>query len=281
MYTSNDEIEISLDHKEAESKGNEILDAYNDSIFIMFKLSNLLPKFGFKLDDNGNKFLVNENDPDIKGFHEPFLTLTHPYIFEFVWYSSIISFEKNQMSLYFYYGYKPISEFNRKDILQVIYESSETPEGINRKNEIFGILKRNLKYSIENGNYQIIEYLTRIGTKLDTISAIDFNNVFQIKEEDFYYKKNRILDYLYHNKVEIYKKYFDHEALEGRYENIRWYVEHGYQGKNAILELERLQERTKNQQRVLDFLRANNPKWKSNDNSVSSSGNYDGKPMLF
>ena len=257
-YTLNIEIEISLGDKEAESKGNEILNAFNAKTSI----SHLLPPFGYRLDDKGHKSRINEEYMKI---------LTHPYIFELVWYLSLISLTESNGPSLSQYSFIFFSLFNRKDILQVIYESSKTPEGIICKNDIFDILKGSLRKSIEFGNYQIIEYLTRIGTELD------IDEIFQLNHATL---KKIYLKYLYHNKVAIRINVFDNEAIKGHFENIQWLVEHGYQGYSAIdslVQLERRKSIPDYKQRVLDYLRAN-WKWKADDSTEFSRGNYEGDP---
>ena len=200
-------------------------------------------------------------------------TLTHPYIFELVWYLSLT--ESNKPSL-IHYPYVFFVIFNRKDILQVIYESSKTPEGIKCQNDIFEILKRCLKQSIEQGNYQITDHLTQIGIQLDfknPENPIFLDDIFQIKDED---KKNRFLNYLYHNKAEISTGDFDHYAFSGYYKSIEWLVEHGYQGYTALHVLENENTQSSNHQRVLVYLRGlgANSKWKADDSSEISRIKY-------
>ena len=93
-YTTNNEIEIHLDHKDAESKGYNL-----NSLFIdQSTIYHYLPEYGYELDDDGNKHLLNQDDHHGNSYSVRFISdletlkrvATHPYIFEYVFYLSFL-----------------------------------------------------------------------------------------------------------------------------------------------------------------------------------------------
>ena len=89
------------------------------------------------------------------------------------------------------------------------------------------------------------------------------------------------MDFLFFNRVELKTEEFDDLVVWFNLENIKWLVEHGYQGNDAIAKLERLESRNAEQLHVLNYLR-DHPQWKADDNSPGISyGNYQGDPHPF
>ena len=157
--------------------------------------------------------------------------------------------------------------------MQIAYESSK---GISFKegNGIFELLSTELFYSIVSGNAAVAEYLIKIGMKfsMEYWSSPNFHIVFGIKDS---VKKKRSLDFLFNVKAPLWTQVFDEQALMGNYENILWFVEHGYKGKFAIEMLEDLEILDEGQQQVLYYLRRH-PRWENV--GWTSYGNHQGKP---
>ena len=268
-YTSNYEIEISLDHKEAETKGNEILNAFNNE---KFSIKNLLPKFGYKLDDNGNKHLITDEDEyEDEDDEESFLeAATHPYIFEFIW-----SIFLRDPQIYFQSVY---CKFNRRDIIEIIYESTKRLEDVELNKRVSDILNNELSLAVIHGHILSTKYLVDI-VRADITKFFysrHFQDVFRIKDRE---KRLRFLDFLYYSKVRCWHHEFEYQAKEGNYENVVWLVKHGYKGWLTIQIVEEQGALDIRKLQVLSYLRSNR-KWE--ELTYSSRGNFNGpKPRTF
>ena len=266
-YMTNDEIEIYLNHKDAESIGYSLLKAFKDNTTI----SHLLPDLGYKLDDNGNKHLLTVEDEDEKSLLK---AATHPYIFEFIW-SIYLRDPREYFAIY--------CKFNRKDIIEIIYESTKGLEDARLKRKVSDTFTDELYLAFNHGHVLSTKYLVEtVGAAFDN-QYYKWNNykyAFRIKEME---KRLRFLNFLYRSKVICSSEIFDAEAKKGNYENVVWLVEHEYSGTfhHIEFELKKMGTLDEQKQKVLDYLRANQlMKW--NHGGAFSCGNYNGPtPRTF
>ena len=288
-YTTNNAINLSLESDTAESIGYSLIESFKKKTSI----SRLLPEIGYKLDDEGNKQLLSNEDILYQRHYnsDPFFisASTHPYVFEFIWsiYQTANAF-KNFPTRMVTFG-----KSNRKDLLEIVYNSIQgLEEAIRFKQDLFS---QELGCAIKFGNVLVTEYLLGIGTLLATEYLSDigsrinlpvnlvrsdgtfFSEVFKIKD---FAKMQRFLNYLYHQRTECAVVTFDREAIAGNLENVQWLVEHGYKGRNSRRNLRSRETISDRQQVVLDYLSAN-PNCMASRKIFVSRGNFAGEPQPF
>lgn len=244
-----------------------------------------LPLYGYGLSNDGSKIHIYfkelkslllekfyANDEDRLTNHAEFFGnlktstslnnsryLTSPKMFRYMLQKYSEDFLQLFVDSLFFGNFPLLVYYNRQDLFQLIVEFNQTTPTskstyylnmLFATNFVSHYRSRFLWNLVNYGRFEFANYFTKIAVELAGSQSIYKGLVSIINRQE----RDKILQYLY--KPQVNGMMFDIDAVKGRIEDVIFLYEHGCRGKNAVEQLEGLDELSPEQEQVLNFLKA-------------------------